>query len=91
MKFWNYIGEFFLLRWLFGSHKHNETKRDVPNTNISPADKDFANEKDSHIEKSSEVLDEPCLKVRTPQKSVLYSKSPTCSPSNICYNCIDPK
>lgn len=49
MKFWNYIGEFFLFRWLFGSHKHNEPKRDVPNTNPRSADRDFANDLDSHI------------------------------------------
>lgn len=24
MSFWNYIGEFFLFRWLFGSHKHHD-------------------------------------------------------------------
>ena len=29
MAFWNYIGEFFLFRWLFGSHKCNETKHDL--------------------------------------------------------------
>lgn len=29
MTFWNYIGEFFLFRWLFGSRKCNETKRDL--------------------------------------------------------------
>lgn len=24
MKFWNYIGEFLLLKWLFGSLRHKE-------------------------------------------------------------------
>lgn len=48
MPFWNYIGEFLLFRWLFGSHKHSEPKRDVPN--ISHADRDFANDLDSHID-----------------------------------------
>ena len=49
MKFWNYIGEFLLFRWLFGSHKHSEPKRDVPNANISHADRDYADDLDSHI------------------------------------------
>jgi len=40
----------------------------------------------SHIEKISEVFDEPCLEVRTPQNMVLYSKSAITSLSNICYN-----
>lgn len=38
-----------MLRWLFGSHKHNEPKRDVSDTNISHTDRDFANDLDSHI------------------------------------------
>lgn len=25
MTFWHYLSEFFLFRWLFGSHKHKET------------------------------------------------------------------
>lgn len=29
MAFWNYIGKFFLFRWLFGSYKCNETERDL--------------------------------------------------------------
>jgi len=29
MSIWNYIGEFFLFRWLFGSNKHNETPQNV--------------------------------------------------------------
>ena len=24
MNLWNYIGEFFLFRWLFGKHQHTE-------------------------------------------------------------------
>lgn len=47
MSFWNYIGEFFLFRRLFGSHKHNEAKHDVSNTNIRYTDRDFADELDS--------------------------------------------
>lgn len=49
MKFRNCIGEFFLFRWLFGSHKHNDSKHDVSDTTIFPDDSDFANGKDSHI------------------------------------------
>lgn len=49
MSFWNYIGEFFLFRWLFGSHKHNETKRDLsdPTTNFENG---YIDELDSHID-----------------------------------------
>lgn len=48
MAFWNYIGEFFLFRWLFGFHKCNETKNDLstPITNSGNRDVD---ELDSHI------------------------------------------
>ena len=50
MRFWNYIGEFLLFRWLFGSHKHSEAKHDDLNTNISHAERDFADELDSHVD-----------------------------------------
>lgn len=49
MAIWNYIGEFFLFRWLFGSHKHNEVKCDVLDTNIKSADRDFADDLDPYI------------------------------------------
>lgn len=49
MSIFKFIDEFLLFRWLFGSHKHNEPKRDVSDTNISHADRDFANDLDSHI------------------------------------------
>lgn len=49
MSFWNYIGEFFLFRWQFGSHKCNETKHDVLDTDIRFSGRDFANDMDSHI------------------------------------------
>lgn len=29
MKFWNYIGEFFLFRWIFGKIQHTEDN-DIP-------------------------------------------------------------
>ncbi len=35
MSLWNYIGEFLLFRWLFGSHEHNETKRDLSDKSAS--------------------------------------------------------
>lgn len=42
MRFWNYVGEFFLFRWLFSSHKHNEKRLDISDTTSSQVDKDFA-------------------------------------------------
>ncbi len=47
--FRNYIGEFFLFRWLFGSHRYNETKHDMPDTNISQSNSDLVDVTDSHI------------------------------------------
>lgn len=29
MSFWNYIGEFFLFRRLFGAHEHRDSKHNV--------------------------------------------------------------
>jgi len=49
MSVWNYIGEFFLFRWLFDSHKQNEAKRDASNSTISNADRNFADDLDSRI------------------------------------------
>ncbi len=49
MRFWNYIGEFLLFRWLFGSHRHNETKRGMPDTNISSTNNDIIDDTESHI------------------------------------------
>lgn len=53
MKLWNYIGEFFLFRWLFGSRKHNETKHNVSDTTISSANSDFIDDRDSYIDYGS--------------------------------------
>lgn len=53
MKFWNYIGEFFLFRWLLGLHKHNEVKRDMPDATINSANRDFTDDMDSYIDYSS--------------------------------------
>lgn len=49
MSFWTYIGEFFLFRWLFGSHKHDETKRDLSDTSSSFGSKDIIDDNDTHI------------------------------------------
>lgn len=49
MTFLNYIGEFFLFRWLFDPYKRYEVKCDVSNTIISHANSDFTDEMDSHI------------------------------------------
>lgn len=48
MTFWNYIGEFFLFRWLFGSHKHNEPKRNLSDTSRSFGHKDIIGDNDTH-------------------------------------------
>lgn len=32
MKFWHYIGEFLLFRWLFGTHESDNTQHDVPSS-----------------------------------------------------------
>ncbi len=47
MRFWIYVGEFFLFRWLFGSHKHNEKRLNISDTTSSRVDKDFANNTNS--------------------------------------------
>lgn len=44
MKFWNYIGEFLLFRWLFGSLKRDEAKC----KDINPTDNDVADDADSY-------------------------------------------
>lgn len=44
MNLLNYIGEFFLFRWLFGFHKHNETRRNVSDTTIDPSNSDFVDD-----------------------------------------------
>lgn len=50
MNFWNYIGEFFLFRWLFGLHKHNEITCEVSDATINFANRDSADDMDSHID-----------------------------------------
>lgn len=32
MKFWHYIGEFLLFRWLFGTPENDNTQHDVPSS-----------------------------------------------------------
>jgi hypothetical protein len=48
MTFWNYIGEFFLFRWLFGSHKHDEPKRDLSDMSASFGNNDIIDDNDTH-------------------------------------------
>ncbi len=48
MNIWNYIGEFFLFRWLFGSNKHNETKCNLSNTSSSFGNCDIIEDNDTH-------------------------------------------
>ncbi|WP_305483349.1 hypothetical protein [Paramuribaculum intestinale] len=48
MSLWNYIGEFLLFRWLFGSHEHNETKRDLSDKSASFGNKDIIDDNDTH-------------------------------------------
>lgn len=49
MSFWNIIGEFFLFRWLFVSHKHDETKQNLSDTSSSFGNKDIIDDNDTHI------------------------------------------
>lgn len=49
MSIWNYIGEFFLFRWLFGSHKHNEIVRNLSDMPLSSNNNNMVDYTDSHI------------------------------------------
>ncbi len=44
MNLLNYIGEFFLFRWLFGLHKHNGTRLNVSDTTINSSNSDFVDD-----------------------------------------------
>jgi len=48
LKILNYISEFFLFRWLFGSHKHNETGRNLSDTSSSFGNKYIVDDNDTH-------------------------------------------
>ncbi len=48
MSYWNYIGEFFLFRWLFGSHKHNVTQQNMSDTFSSFGNMDIIDDNDTH-------------------------------------------
>ena len=48
MTFLKYIGEFFLFRWLFDSHKCNETKNDLSTPINNSGNRDI-DKLDSHI------------------------------------------
>lgn len=43
MKFWNYIGEFFLFRWLFGWLKPNGAKNDLSESSRNDSNDDVIN------------------------------------------------
>lgn len=49
MSLWNYIGELFLFRWLFSSHKHNETKHNLSDTTASSNNDNMSDDTNSHI------------------------------------------
>lgn len=48
MSFWPYIGEFFLLRWLFSSHRHNETQQNISDMSSGFGNKDIIDVNDTH-------------------------------------------
>lgn len=50
MNFWNYIGEFFLFRWLFSSHRHNETQQNISDTSSGFGSKDIMDVNDTHFD-----------------------------------------
>lgn len=47
MTLWNYIGDFFRFCWLFGSHKHDETKCDLSDTYRCFGNKDIIDDNDT--------------------------------------------
>lgn len=48
MSIFRYIRGFFLFRWLFGSHKHNETQQNISDTSSSFGNKDIIDDNDTH-------------------------------------------
>lgn len=51
MKFWNYIGEFFLFRWLLGKFRKPATEHDVHADSVgAPIDRDSECLNDNHDE-----------------------------------------
>ncbi len=53
MSFWNYIGEFFLFRWLFGTHKPYVAKHNVRDTHTRSVYNDITDDWDSCIDHGS--------------------------------------
>ena len=49
MSIFRYIREFFLFRWLFGSHKHDEPKHDLSDMSASFGNKNIIDDNDTHI------------------------------------------
>lgn len=51
MNIWNYIGEFFLFRWLFGKFKKSATKHDAHTEDLGASiDRDGKHLNDNHDE-----------------------------------------
>lgn len=58
MAFWNYIGEFFLFRWLFGKFKKSATKHDAHTENLGASiDRDGKHQNDNHDEDMASIDD----------------------------------
>ena len=49
MSFWNYIGVFFLFRWIFGSHKHNNTQQNMSDKSSSFDNEDIIDVNDTYF------------------------------------------
>jgi hypothetical protein len=47
MSLFKYISEFFLFRWLFGFHWHNEAKCGVLDATVNPVDSESLDDLDS--------------------------------------------
>lgn len=58
MTFWNYIGEFFLFRWLFGKFKKSATKHNAHTEDIGASiDRDGKHLNDNHDEDIASIDD----------------------------------
>lgn len=51
MSFWNYIGEFFLFRWLFGSRKRSDITHNEPGSSRYSFNKNDTSDSDLYFEK----------------------------------------
>ncbi|ROS88595.1 hypothetical protein [Xylanibacter rodentium] len=58
MSFWNYIGEFFLFRWLFGKFRKSATKHDAHIEDLGASiDRDGKHLNDNHDEDIAPIDD----------------------------------